>query len=447
MAAPTETYVDPADGAANGNDHGGNAFIDGVFNSGAPNQLTKIGAFTAATCQAGDKIYLDDNGSGEVTAGLYTIATRDSNDVVTLTADIRSGGAEPTDVRCDNHTGAVGLPWATTQHASDFTTRDAANGDRFNIRDTADDVLAAVLDHTAYGVPANTAPWILQGYTTVAGDGGIGGISGGAAVAIINNSGLNYVHIRDMHLHNCGAAAYIVYAGTRSSFTNLEVDNCTGTAGLRTGKNATITKCRVHNIQGIGIYTSEGSQAFFNTLENGANDFTFAINMVGDGGVAAFNVIDIDGASDGITTAFYSFILGNSIYSSAGTGQGIVGSGFASVISNIVEGFSGVGGVGINMTTGIYVYGYNAFYNNTTNETNGDIFVDLGNNQALAGAGNSPFIDAANADFRIKPSVQALGYPTADYPNLAVRSYLDIGALQRMSQMLTHPGMAGGARG
>ena len=154
MAAPTETYIDPG---ATGSDHGGAAFVDGSF-ANATNTLTKIGSFTAATCQAGDKIYLSDNGSGEVTAGLYTISVRTDDNNVVLTADIRSGANDPTDVVTVSHDGTINLAWATTQHALDFTTQDAANGNRFNVKSGTDDVLAAELVFTTYGAPTAAAP-------------------------------------------------------------------------------------------------------------------------------------------------------------------------------------------------------------------------------------------------------------------------------------------------
>ena len=455
MAAPTETYIDPADGAAAGNDHGGNAFIDGVFNSGAPNQLTKIGAFTAATCQAGDKIYLDDNGSGEVTAGLYTISARDDNDNVTLTADIRSGGPEPTDVRCDQHTGVVGLPWATVQHALDFTTRDAANGDRFNVKAGTDDVLASALDFTAYGVPTAATPCIFQGYTAVASDGGIGGISGGGAATIIGND-RNYMRFIDLHLHNVGAN-YVARVGSVCHFVNVEADNGSGIAIFRDDGGSTYLDCYLHNFNGRGIMPKGQCFISYCTFENGASDFTSCIVPDSTRNTYKNNVFYLDGATIGIDTTgangIGDRIIGNSIYSSSGTGTGIeisAGTVSAVVLSNILEGFSGVGGKGIliEATGSVSVYGFNAFYNNTTNLSNaGDIAGADYTANDINPLGASAFIDAANGDFRVKPSVQALGYPTGDYPNLSVRSYLDIGALQRMSQMLTHPGMAGGARG
>lgn len=91
------------------------------------------------------------------------------------------------------------------------------------------------------------------------------------------------------------------------------------------------------------------------------------------------NIISIDGASDGIyaagANAWNLCIDGNTIVSSAGTGQGIDlsahGNNLLGLIltNNYAEGFSGTGGVGINATqdsNGGGPYGMNAVYNNVT---------------------------------------------------------------------------------
>lgn len=429
MAAPTETYIDPADGAAAGNDHGGAAFVDGAF-ANATNTLTKVGAFPAATCQAGDKLYLDDNGSGEVTAALYTISVRTDDDNVVLTADIRSGAPDPTDVRCDQHSGAVGLPWATVQHALDFVTRDAVDGDRFNVKAGTDDVLAAALDFTNYGAPTQAAPWILQGYTNAAGDGGIGGCSGGGAnISIVGGDALDYLTFIDMHLHNTGTAD-VLSLDNYTSVLRCEIDNTTAN-GLDLDDYSTVISCHIHNCGANGVTVRPGSTVAFNTLENGANDFVYA--LYGGGSSYVFNVIDIDGASIGIYPWGNSNALFNSVYANAGTGTGIYTAGANDagvVMGNIVEGFSGIGGDGINLGAPTDIYGFNAVYNNTTQVTLGDVLLDLSAgdiNPTVA----SPFTDAANDDFTVTTEVKALAYPTANFPSLAVRAYLDMGALQR----------------
>lgn len=428
MAAPTNTFIDPADGAAAGNDHGGNAFVDGSF-ANATLTLTKIGAFTAATCQAGDKIYLDDNGSGQVAAGLYTISVRTDNDNVVLTADIRSGAPDPVDVRCDQHTGVVGLPWATVQHANDFTTQDAVNGDQMNVKTGTDDVLAAPLDFSTYGVPTAAAPWILRGYTNAANDGGIGGVSGGGAVGIVGGDALDYIYVIDMHCHNTGAND-IFSIDNYNVFINCELDN-TSLLALDLDNGCIVVDCYIHNCDGIVV--SIGSIVQYNTFEYLTNQFTRAI-QTGANATVQYNVIDM-GNGDGIYIGDYCTIQGNSLYSVNGTGSGIAlpaTSQGSIVLNNICEGFKGIGGIGIEIVAGakVAMYGFNAFYNNTANLTNGgDIFIDLSANDQVLIA--SPFTNAAADDFTVNTSVKALAYPTANYPSLAVRSYLDIGALQR----------------
>ena len=69
--------------------------------------------------------------------------------------------------------------------------------------------------------------------------------------------------------------------------------------------------------------------------------------------------------------------------------------------SMLVEGFSGVGGRGIEVPTGnafLSLYGGNAVFDCTTAYTIGDgnVHHDLGDNEILT---ESPFVDAANGDF------------------------------------------------
>ena len=351
----------------------------------------------------------------------------------------------------DSGTGAIGDPYGDVQWALDQVGRDGANGDRFNVKAGTDELLTGALDVTgSYGTPDAGAPLIFQGYTTAAGDGGIGGVSGNNSVAVIDSVQLDYITFIDMHLHNTGANT-IIGLDNFCYFINCEIDNNSSGSGLDLDQRSLVIGCYIHDIAGRGVNNTGFGLTIFCHFENdGGADMTTAVTANSQS--VMFCTFDIDGATDGILVGGGSGnAIGNSIYSTAGTGRGIVSEGIpsAAILSNVIEGFSGVGGIGIEVAGGdLVMLGHNAFYNNTTNETlTGDVWLDLGNDIVLAGAGNSPFIDAANDDFRIKPSVQALGYPTANYLGLAVRNYLDIGALQRMSQMLTHPGMAGGARG
>jgi len=336
----------------------------------------------------------------------------------------------------DSGTGTIGDPYGDLQYALDQVTRDSTNGDRFNVKAGTDEVLAAALDLSTYGTPTSTAPLILQGYTSSAGDGGKGGISGAGSYGMWAASALDFIYMIDLHMHNSGAAA-VVDLDNFCAVINCEVDNTSG-AGVTLDTGGLIWNCHIHNCGGNGAEVHSGTIAF-NTLENGTNDFSNAIAFVNGVGSVIGNVIDIDGSSNGI----YSFarspvlIANNSIYSNGGTGNGIycidTAYGASIIVNNMVEGFSGVSGVGIELLAGDYlsILGFNAYYNNATNLTkSGDVLLDLtSGDQALDTT--SPFTNAGSDDFTVDTRVKALAYPTANYPSLAVRSYLDIGALQR----------------
>ena len=103
---------------------------------------------------------------------------------------------------------SAGDPWKTVQHAADTITRDSTNGDRVNVDDTAADTTTAPLDLTTYGSPGNlNTPFIVEGMTDAAGDGGIGDLDGGGSNAIINDANVDAVIFKNMRLHNCGSAS------------------------------------------------------------------------------------------------------------------------------------------------------------------------------------------------------------------------------------------------
>src|SRR5690242_15767610 len=85
-------------------------------------------------------------------------------------------------------TGTSGNPWQTTQKALNTITRNTTNGDRINIRNTASDVLTGALSFATYGTPTTVAPLILEGYSSTAGDSGIGTLDGNASFIALDFS-------------------------------------------------------------------------------------------------------------------------------------------------------------------------------------------------------------------------------------------------------------------
>ena len=332
-------------------------------------------------------------------------------------------------IKASKHTGAgtSGNPYSDVQWAYDSVTQDATNGDQFNVKaGTAELLAAAALSLATYGTPTVAAPHTLRGYTSAANDGGIGDIDGNGFATY--GSVVNYTNVIDMHCHNAGGASYVLVMSSLSLVENVEVDNNTG-GGISGGR---VFGCNIHNIGARGLFASKVADS--NYLKNGTNKFTTAIWVDTASGLCR-NIISIDGASDGIFANDQESIEGNSVLSSSGTGKGIdsrvtkTGNVF---LNNLVEGFSGAGGVGIEYhgtSAPVMATGHNAAYNNTTNYANlTDVVLDLGDNESL---GASPF-DKAGSDtfanrFTYFASVDTGNVRGGSYPSGA---RLDKGAVQ-----------------
>lgn len=336
-------------------------------------------------------------------------------------------------IAANSGSGTIGDPYGDLQYALNSVTRDATNGDRFNVKAGTDEVLTASLSFATYGTPSSGAPCVFQGYTSAQGDGGIGGISGAATYSIINTTTLDYIIFIDMHLHNSGAAV-VARVDDFCQFINCEVDNSTGN-GIQGDIGLTVIGCYIHNIGTYGINNSAtGSLIYANYLENGANSFAIGINTSNAVYVIG-NIIDIgSGGSEGIRlTGGSGSAINNSIWANGSTGAGIVcvnGIGQHVVLNNVIEGFSGAAAEGILTQTSasMALYGHNKVYNCTTNfSISGVIFVDLGNNDSLSA---SPFVNASGGDFTLTATAAALYSWPETFTQLALANYMNLGALQ-----------------
>ena len=239
-----------------------------------------------------------------------------------------------------------GTAWQTVQHALDSITKNTTDGDRINIKDTADDVLTASLDYTIIGSYANTYSLVFQGYTSVAGDGGIGGISGGGGNFSI--SGATYIHFKDMRLHNTGTATILTTA--RASVENCTFEN--GANGI-SHNIGSIVGCRFYDLTGTGI-SSYRSLVAENHFENGTNKMTYGVSVNSPTCSVVNNTFSIDAATTAIRSNSDPIqIFGNSILGNGGTGNGILlgKDCYGSIVANnLIEGFSGASGAGISRT-------------------------------------------------------------------------------------------------
>jgi len=332
--------------------------------------------------------------------------------------------------------GTIVDPWASIQYALDTgITRDATDGDQINLKAGTSDTASAPIDvEGTYGNPTNTAPLIIRGYTSAADDGGIGVIDGGAAASIMNDVSTDSMVWKDLQLTNTGANV-ILNIDNNHSFENVEFDNASGDGVLLDVGNS-IINCYFHNIGGDGLQTLSSTLVMNCYFVNGDNDFTSAIVMSGgDSSITLFNIINVDAASNGIEFGNEDTVIGNTIYSAAGSGTGILPTDATIhpflIMNNYVEGFSD-GGVGIEVSAddSVRIYGNNVAYgNNDDYDLSGDIHITVGTDDTLS---SSNLTNAGGADFSMgtdaKVKADAL-YTT--FKGSSTDNYLDKGAAQR----------------
>lgn len=305
------------------------------------------------------------------------------------------------DIAADSGAGTVGDPYGDVQFSLNTITRDATNGDRINIKAGTDEILAAALSLATYGTPTNTASLTFQGYTSAADDGGIGGISGNNSVSVFSSTTLDWIKFVDLHCHNTGSAI-IIQLDNNIVVINCELNNTTNHA-LDIDNECVVVGNYIHDVGTRGIYVNFGLIQD-NYLANGTKTFTEAIRSFGfSSAIVQRNIITLNGSSVGIVFTSSTEIRNNSILSSSGTGQGIIHQASnqegITIVGNLIEGFSGTGGIGIDTlaSTDLNMYGQNAAFNNTTNySVDGQTIKALGDNEAL---GSTPFAKSGSNTF------------------------------------------------
>jgi len=326
-------------------------------------------------------------------------------------------------------TGTIGDPFGDLQYALNTIVRDATNGDQINIKAGTAEILAAALTLATYGAPAEGAPLVLRGYTAAANDGGIAEI-------------------------NCNGVAMFSSAATFVNLGYLQIHSFGNSNGIALS-TATIFRCKIHkgastpsskslivstawlNVIGCHVYDAGSSGVGINVTTGFVyGNYVYSCPTGIQGGQVVVSNIVVDCATGILYVFDLASIVNNTVYSStANTGTGIYysngsGSTRAVVLNNIIEGYSGAGGVGIKGVGDVDLIGYNAFYNNTTPESLGDVILDLGNDATLLA---SPFTSAAGGDFSLLTTVVGAidgAFPGAWYGPAATTDHADMGAVQ-----------------
>ena len=298
-------------------------------------------------------------------------------------------------IAADSGTGTIGDPYGDLQYALNTATQDGTSGNRFNIKAGTYEVVASALTYTGtYGNPGGGTPLIFQGYTSAAGDGGLGQID-------FNGGSHSF----------CAADAYVV-------FVDLECKNGTGTFLDIAQTNQMAIRCTFHDTTGMAVNNggrgihyctfydcatgTDAGHVHFCRFYNGAvRDFTTCYNgSTHSHSYVTNNTFELDGASNAITVKNYYTIDNNSIYGGGSTGYGIQTQGSLSVTirNNIITDFSGAGGIGldgVSLTAEHGIFAGNSFWNNTTEYDAIDSYFASGNETL----GSTPFTDGSTGDF------------------------------------------------
>ena len=323
--------------------------------------------------------------------------------------------------------GTIGTPWKTLQKAFDTLVRNANDGNQVNLKAGTAHVNAAALDLTTFiagGALAAVGPLIVRGYTAAANDGGMAEIDCGGATMFAAAT-YDFVYLIDLEMHTFGNANGVVL-DTHCMLFRCEVHRGASIPSNKflvyIGTGTMVLGCYIHDAgelpssPGAAIYGFSNPAMIVGNYIANCNGGIFG----GYGWGIHNNVIYLNSTLGyGIQATYQAIVTGNTIYNAAaGTNYGINipnSGGQLPVLNNIICGFSGAGGEGIN-TANLPLAGYNAFWNNTANYTVSDQrFVDLTANDVALGA--DPFTDAASGDFSLtaaaKTALAAKGWPLA----------------------------------
>ena len=236
-------------------------------------------------------------------------------------------------------------PYGDLQYAFDSETlaTSGTQATRFNIKEGADEVMAADLSWSSFGTPNNSSrPVIIEGYTSTAGDGGRGSID--ANNGFIDASGIDFVNLSNLDIvgdHD----DYLVHLDKNCTIHNCYIEQQGNRGAIYLDGNSVVSNSTIKSVGG-GTYSQncvDGNSSGQKYLHNCFVEYNGS-------GIAVYRYDTIDcvivcnALGYGVNIANINCCIGNVIYSSvAGTKAGIEVDASAPgliVSNNYVEGFS-----------------------------------------------------------------------------------------------------------
>ena len=367
----------------------------------------------------------------------------------------------------DTGDGTVGTPWgrastSAVQYALDTITRNVSpGGDFIHVKSTGTETVpTGGWDLTTYGVPTTGAHLRIVGYTSTALDGGRATIDQNGNALFASNL-YNWVTVGYLNVSGKTGSGYAIELDNNCCVYRCSVDGNNDVGGIHADLYSSVIGCEIFNVIGQAINVDRGFVAY-NWIDQSSPNEAIRVGLLS---VVHNNVIRIGHTSSAdsaiLLQADQCVAMNNTIYSSvAATASGInapAGEDNCCIINNYIEGFSGTGGEAIWLDEYCPIILNNRWYNCTSGivSTNGDAYTAFDeNNAALAASG---LVDAATGDFRpvtggtTGARLLREGFPTSllnEESELATSESLsDIGAIQRPSSSVNHPGMQGRLNG
>lgn len=275
-------------------------------------------------------------------------------------------------IAADSGSGTVGDPYGDLQYALDSTTQDS-NGDTFHIKAGTDEVLAATLDLTTYGTPGLSSNLNFHGYTSSAGDGGQGGIDCNG-YSLFTGATIDYINLTDLHIHGSGSNP-LFSLDDQITMVRCVLNDCSADPGFD-ADSGHFSECHFYDIGSGDSSTPLGAMCNFPTIgafsgcyiEQGPTHYFAEVNASFADAIG--NIVVLNHATGDGFACYNSLMIGNTIYNSTGSGTGIgldVSARAAQLVAdNIVVGFGGTGGDGLNLYTQRLCFPMcNSFYNCT----------------------------------------------------------------------------------
>lgn len=325
-------------------------------------------------------------------------------------------------------TGTIGDPYGDVQFALDSVNH-GGDGARFNVKAGTAEVLAAgglSLDtHFATnGAPGATEPIIIEGYTSVAGDGGIAEFTGTANSApfwvdtTTGGADVDYATFKNLKITTAQASGYSVNIDDNILFLNVELISNHG--GIDVDKGI-VDHCKISYVDSGGINGAFGAVGVVNSyiVQTSGAIITSAASC----SPVLGNIFNVRAATDAGAAVInpsanaHAVIANNSILGnfSAGSGSTNAIRAFvpsAYIANNYIEGFNGTNDEAIDVSSASVstVLANNAFFGNATNITDAGLnTITIGSTSSLAASGVT---SASGADFTPTADLKGTGYPT-----------------------------------